>query len=542
MKALACQPAAQAVAALSPVVPAELARRLLFLPDRSRSMGIHVMAGKGSGKSRLLGRMIVWQDFIRRVPLVVLDPHGPTIDNFLDQLTRLPAAYQERLWPRVLYVDLAGGDGFVVPFPLHYSLGGESLYQVSQRYLDVVRKSDPYLQTASVEGFNALWRIGTYAGMILAALGYQITEAEHLVSHPEAWSDRFQQVLHSHPEVAPAVRFFRDQYGEWKEEARARRSDSFLTKVALFTMDPTMRAMFGADKPGIDWQRVLTDRLAVLLDFRREFDLERRRFKMLWTFGYLLDFVKHRGAGRHLPISLVIDELTSLLGVRTMNESVIATELDELINVIARNYSLWLTIAHQELFQMDEHSRKALMGMGTQILGVTSDPEAALYLARQFFRYDPHLVRKTEPVYMGHERGEPKVIDYRTIEFTVEEQAILNSHLFQDQRRFHFLVRPAPAEGDITGPLVPVTLEHFDSDRYVNEELVAQARKILMRKHGRQVTDVLGEIQQRLQRPPLIRSRPSRTIERNERRIHAISDSEPDDSFREAKKPQTRPS
>jgi len=95
---------------------------------------------------------------------VILDPHGPTIDNFLDKILCLPQSYQEQLWPRVLYVDLSGSDGWVVPFPLYYRLGNETLYEISQRYLDIVRKADPYLQTASVEGFNALWRIGTYTG------------------------------------------------------------------------------------------------------------------------------------------------------------------------------------------------------------------------------------------------------------------------------------------------------------------------------------------------------------------------------------------
>lgn len=80
----------------SPQVPWEYFKRLLWLPDSSRSMGIHIMAGKGSGKSRLMGRIIAWLDFIRGVPQVIFDPHGPTIDNFLDKLLRLPPELQAR--------------------------------------------------------------------------------------------------------------------------------------------------------------------------------------------------------------------------------------------------------------------------------------------------------------------------------------------------------------------------------------------------------------------------------------------------------------
>ena len=108
---------------LNPYIPKGMNRNLLWIPDKARSMGIHVQAGKGSGKSRMLGRMIAWLDFIRGVPMVIFDPHGPTIDNFLDKLTRMPRELQERLWQRVLYVDMSGQSGQVIPFPLYYRLG-----------------------------------------------------------------------------------------------------------------------------------------------------------------------------------------------------------------------------------------------------------------------------------------------------------------------------------------------------------------------------------------------------------------------------------
>jgi len=38
--------------------------------------GIHLSAGKGSGKSTIMGRIIAWQDFIRGTPQVIFDPHG----------------------------------------------------------------------------------------------------------------------------------------------------------------------------------------------------------------------------------------------------------------------------------------------------------------------------------------------------------------------------------------------------------------------------------------------------------------------------------
>ena len=475
---------------LNPYVVPKWRSNLLWLPDDARSMGIHVQAGKGSGKSRLMGRLIAWLDFIRGVPLVIFDPHGPTIDNFLDKVTRMPREIQERLWPRILYLDMSGRSGHVIPFPLYYRLGTESLYDISQRYLDVIRKIDPYLQTASVEGWNPLWRTGTYVGMVLAALNFQITEAQRLLHDPSVLSRRSHELLAAYPDVKPAVTYIRELI-DAKDNLRNRRTESFFNKIAIFNLDPSMQAMFGSNSPGINWADVMHQRQAVLLDFRHEFDIERRRFKMMWAFNYFLDFVKRRGAGRHQPVSLIIDELSSLFSTDALVGEIFGKELDELINVIARNYRVWLTMAHQEQFQLMGQLSKTIMTMGTQILGSTSDWESALMSAKQFYEYDPYLVKKYEPtVYL----------EDRSVEFTIDEQALLHSYKFMKLRRFQFLVRRAAQEGSVERYLYPISIERLDQGHYPNEELVQQARTLLMQKRGKPVQEAVSEIQSRLEK------------------------------------------
>jgi hypothetical protein len=242
---------------------------------------------------------------------------------------------------------------------------------------------------------------------------------------------------------------------------------------------------------------VIGQRKTILLDFRHEHDLERRRFKMVWVFNYFLDFIKQRGAGRHRPIGLVIDELTSLFSVQALGSDLFGSELDELINVIARNYSVWLTIAHQELFQVTERILKSLMTMGTQIMGVTTDPEGAKFLAQLFFKYDPYLVKKYEAVY-GSSMGIPMILDHRSVEFTTEEQLILQSYQFIHQRRFRFLVRPAIREGDLTGGLRSISIENLDRNIYPNEKRDSDYRQISMEQNGLSVEDALNGISKRL--------------------------------------------
>lgn len=78
-----------------------------------------------------------------------------------------------------------------------------------------------------------------------------------------------------------------------------------------------------------------------------------------------------------------MDELATLYNFDVQaGSSIFAADLDESINVLARNYQVWLLLALQELFQIDEKSRKTLLTMGTKIIGVTTDSEAALTLAQ----------------------------------------------------------------------------------------------------------------------------------------------------------------
>ena len=408
---------------------------------------------------------------------------------------RFPKETQEKLGPRITYVDMSGQSGYVYPFPLYYRMGQESLYEVSQRYLDVVRKIDPFLQTASVEGWNALWRTGTYSGMILAALDLQISEAENLLNNVGQWHNQLNYAIEKFPDVIPAVNYL-SELGEDKNRLHSRRTESYFNKIALFGLDPNMRAMFGASTPGINWNKVVGERQTVLLDFRNESDLERRRFKMVWAFNYLMDYIKHRGAGRHRPIGLIIDELTSLFSLQSLASDLFGAELDELINVIARNYSIWLTIAHQESFQLTERILKSLMTMGTQVLGVTTDPDTALYLARIYSRYDPHWIKKTDPIYASA-GGVVMLIDHIRHEFNVEEQKLMQSYNFLNQGRFQFLTKPATGEGSLGNKMHQITIRNIDKDIYPDGEFLAYVRKRLMEKKGFSRDVILKEIEQR---------------------------------------------
>jgi hypothetical protein len=484
-------------------VPPSFAVFLFWLLDAGRTMGIHIMGTRGASKSRTMGRLIGWQDFIRGIPLVILDPNGGTIDNFLDKIARLPKHVQQQLWARVRYFNMSRMADSVVGLPLYFRFGSESLYEVAQRPLDVFHRLDEHLSSASVQGWNALWHVGTQIGMALAALGLQITEADDLINRPEHWARVLADAAERNPELRPVVTFLRDEL----RRLPAGQLQMWRVKSILFQLDPTMRAMFGASTPGIDWQRALDERWVILLDFRDEHDMERRRFKLLWVFTCLLEFLRRRGPGRHQPVSLIIDELTYLLSAGAMSGSLLEADLHELIQRTSRAYGIWLTIAHQELTQLPDRLQADVMSMGTQILGATTDTVTARQLARRFIRFDPTRVKKREPVYaMGWE------IDQRTVEYSVDEQFELESAHFLDLPPYEFLVSSAAREGAVGTRLHRVNTELLDRGLFFDTNVIAPAREQLMRRDGRRIAAIAKEIAQRRSDPSAAMPTPGPTV------------------------------
>jgi hypothetical protein len=480
------------------------------LSRSARNMGIYVLAGRGTGKSRMLGRQIAMQDFLAGFPQVIFDPVGATIDNFLDKVTRflqhIPASKRHLFWNRIVYVDMSGKDGVVVPFPLYYRLGTErSLLEIAERYLQTIIKSNPDLFHAQVLGWPPLHRIGVYTGMVLAALGYQITEAPDLLARPEQWETRFAEVEARYPEAAPAVAFFRNEYIPMRPADRARLTTPFLEKIFTFPLDPTLRAMFGAREPGINLNDIARTGKTVLLDYRHEQDEEMRRFKMLWSSDYLFSWIKTRGRQDDNPFGIICDEFAHMTQKVARGTNPLAQDLDEFINVYMRQHTIWFTAAHQELYQIDEQLRNTLLSLGTYILGGTSSMESARQLADALFSRDPWWVKYWRPVYGRVTSHSPLEVIGEEPEFMpLAEQTELFAQRIKGLGRFQFLLRPAIAEGHIGSAVLPLTIRDLDRDKETGEyqfpeiPLMRRLRAALAKHSGIPITRLLAEQENRI--------------------------------------------
>lgn len=471
----------------------------VVIPHTARAMGQRITGTRGSGKSRLLGRLIAWADVQANIPTVIIDPVGALSDNLLDVIARLPKDEQEqrKLHKRIVYVDMAGTGltGHVCPFPLLYRLGDESLYDQAMRFVSVTIRTDPDLRRASIQGANALEKIGVHVGMILAALNYQLTEAEDLLNNPGAWESRIRQALADDPEeLTGAASYFLDIYPKLPERERQFQTSAYRQKLGLFA-DPLLRAIYGAERPGIAWSQVTKQRQCVLLDFRNVPE-HRKRFCVVWAHHTLLEFIRRRGPGRHKPLSLIVDEATYLLSDATAREDPLAEDLEELVSRLARNSQVWVTYAHQELNQLNERAARLFMDLGTQFFGRTADLEAAMTIAKRFYRWTGKEIKKVDTVWHPPTMFASEWTEYRTTEFTRDEQAYRDALAQLDLPTFHFLLGVAPREGELPTSLKRISIADHDKGRYVQEELVGEARALLMTRHPK-VADVLASIASR---------------------------------------------
>jgi len=469
--------------------------RVVWPGDQIRNLSIFALGYKGSGKSRFLGRQIAFQDLWRGIPQVIIDPAGGTLQNLLDCVMRAPPPGRRALLARLRYFDMSGKlTGRVCPLPLYYRFGSETWNDVSSRYIRAILTLDPDLTSASIMGANAILRIGGRTGMLLAALGAQISEAGLLLDKPQVLKPRLKQLRAGVDDwgLRDALDFFTQEYMGWEGKKRTQETASFRGKYGLLLRDNPSVAMFGASAPGIDLNQVIEAGHTVCLDFSGDQqNPELLQFKMLWSLYYVMNFIKYRGIGLgHKPLGLIVDEISILSSYDVKSGAgIFEAEIDELYNIWARQGSNWPTMATQESFQLSERLFKTLMGSGTVLVGRTSDMEAAVKIAKELMEDDPERrVKRYDPVY--NSQGE--VVARRRVDLSLEEKYLQDARLFKNQPKLHFLVKQY---GD--GRLRPYPLYELDPGVFPDEGRVAELRALLCSRCGVPIQDVLSEIEAR---------------------------------------------
>jgi hypothetical protein len=312
------------------------------------------------------------------------------------------------------------------------------------------------------------------------------------------------------------VSYFRDHYLPLSRAEKNRLTASFLDHVFPFIVDPSLRAVFCSSTPGIDWQTVEKRGQTVILDFRNVIDPETKRFSMLWIFLSLYEFLKQRGR-KDFPFVVTIDEFAALTQQVTGGVNPLAVLLDEFINQYMRNNNIWLTVAHQSIYQVDEQLRHTLLSLGNYVFGRVAKMDEARVLADALFAHDPYRVKRYHNVW-GHADVPPISLGnvilnddagYFVLERVPEymqlsEQLELSAQKLTRLGMFEFLLRPATREGEVSQSIIPISIADYLRDtengelQFPDQAWVNRYRASLAARSGIPVATILREQEQRL--------------------------------------------
>lgn len=382
-------------------------------PYSHRNEGIHLVSGRGTGKSVFLGISLASRDVYSNMPVIIFDT-GSLIDNLLNDLfTDESIQVRRSFFSRIRYINMAGmptetGDYLIVPFPLYHRYGSETDDIIANRLVSAFRRLHPELESAQVQGMPRFEDVAMDVGMELVRKGLQLDSALAIL-----------------------------EAGEVVEKGSV---EVFKVRVKSLLRNPIQKAIYTSTPPGISWDEVFQKKLVVLFDFGGLTHESQtiKRFAIIWVLWDLLNFIDRRGANYTDPVSIIIDEFKALTTPGAFErQEVFAEDLDYILNTLMRQRNVWLTVAHQQMTQFSSRIRGLLMGMKTQIVGRPETREDAAAIARELFPTNPNIFKSSH------------VRDMST--YSIEEQVQMNAERLLRLEKFHFLVKnPAINGGDIT--------------------------------------------------------------------------------------------
>lgn len=477
--------------------------RTIRLSNAALANGLRIIGAAGSGKTQL-GVWLLFSFFLQRRPFLVFDPTRSLIKGFLSRLQQHIKDHQHseeeqaRLYGRIVYCDLSGQSGYVVPFSLFQRYGTEPLSAVADRVMSWVSGNFASSHSAPVEGYSSIVKNFYPACIIAAGLqpAIQVTDIPDLLRHPSSgrWQQRFAQVLATYPDEArEAVAYFQNESSLLDRATKERRLN--LSDVALqpFRYMAGMRAAFGATTPGLDYEQIIEQGKIVLID-ASGLAGEYQQQVLNWILLYSLPpFLKARGSGQYKPIGLMIDEISTFYQDAPESMEVFANRFGEMVHVLRRQYGIHpLCVIHQTIAQLHEKIAGHLAALSNQIVGKPTDFESAVLLAEQVFPSQP-FVKRWDPVYANVPGEGLQMIDVRPQEFTRQEVLHRQAQVLLRLKKLHFLTRLTQTEGGGQGPLRVLDITSTLGP-WPKEAAISSLCKQLATASGVSVQQVLTEI------------------------------------------------
>lgn len=341
------------------------ARLPVYLSDEDRRRHLYVIGQTGTGKSTLLGNLIL-EDIRRGAGIAVLDPHGDLVETALAHIP--PSRIDD-----VIYFD--PGD-LMLPMGLNmleYNLGNpeEKTFIVNE-----------------VQGiFNKLFPPETMGPMfeqymrnaLLLLMEDAANEPATLVEVPRVFTDAEWRKRKLARIANPVVRDF------WEQEAAKAGGDASLanmtpyitSKFSNFIANDYVRPIIGQPRSSLNFRDVMDSGKILLVNLAKGKigDINANLLGMIIMGRISMAAFARAGTDKESrrDFHVYIDEFQNFT---TDSISTIFSE--------ARKYRLTLTVAHQFIAQLSDKIRDSVFGNVGNQLAMRVGPSDAEFLVKQF--------------------------------------------------------------------------------------------------------------------------------------------------------------
>ncbi len=335
-----------------------------YLPEEHRSTHLYVLGSSGVGKSKALANWIL-DDMENERGCGVIDPHGDLIRDVLANIGSMEAVNN------TILVDLTDQE-----------------YTIGFNPLELQEGIDPFTQTLElVEVFRKIWDLSDVSAPrlleILRNTIYTLIEAGRtlLDIEPLLTNKAFREDMIRYVKNEAVVSFWRNRFDRWQERDRVAFAESTLNKVSTFTSDPRIRLILSSPNSTVNFREIMDTGQTILINLSKG---------VLKTNSYLLGalFVAkiqmaamsrvNLPANERRPFYFYVDEFQNY-----------ATESFCEILSEARKYGLSLTLAHQNLVQLDPKLKEIILGNAKNFVCFRMDRQDAELLVKYIYEIDP---------------------------------------------------------------------------------------------------------------------------------------------------------
>lgn len=381
--------------------------RLCLVPPAARTGHMYAVGKTGKGKSKFL-QTCLFQDIAAKRACGVIDPHSDLIADLVELLASQGILADTTIRERIIYLDPAS-QAYVIPF--NVLAVNERPYVIAQNVIEAFRRT----------WSEALSVAPNFENNMLYALLVLIKAKRTLIDLPRLWTNGdFRHRLLMEASDPELTSFFEDRFAQWGREAILR-IESLLNKATALTMNPHLRLMLGQATNNLNFRQILDEGKILLADLGHCDEESQRLIGNLITTGIeQAVFSRHNlPPAERRPFYLYIDEFQDF-SAGTGSVKTFAKILSG-----ARKMGLHLTIAHQNLSQLSERLKGAVIGnVWTKVIfGISEDDAYEFARIVGLGNIDPSAIKHDATTDMQHPLYLPLPEQYLQLATVLANQA-----------------------------------------------------------------------------------------------------------------------